>query len=98
MHEHIHILSDLHPSIALSDLLRDLKTASSRWLKQNRNFPYFIGWSDGYGAFTYSFSELEIKKRYVRNQREHHAKFNFLEEYRALLKEHNVIIDEKYFP
>ena len=52
LEEHIHILSDLHPSIALADYLRGIKTTSSIWLKGNRNFPQFEAWADGYAALT----------------------------------------------
>jgi REP element-mobilizing transposase RayT len=52
--DHIHILSDLHPSIALADYMRDIKTSSSIWLKQSTKFPAFEGWADGYAALTCS--------------------------------------------
>ena len=52
--DHIHIMSDLHPSICLSDYVKDIKVASSIWMKENGHFPAFEGWQDGYGAFTYS--------------------------------------------
>ena len=98
MEEHVHILSDLHPSIALADYVRDIKTSSSLWLKQNLNFPNFIGWADGYAALTYAFRDKEKIINYIINQQEHHKKVDFVEEYRKLLKEHGIKIDEKYFP
>ena len=55
MEEHIHILTDLHAGIALADFIRDIKTASSIWLKDSDYFPNFIGWADGYAALTYSY-------------------------------------------
>ncbi len=51
MEEHIHVLTDLHPGIALADFIRDIKTASSIWLKDSDYFPNFIGWADSYAAF-----------------------------------------------
>ena len=50
--DHIHIMSDLHPSICLSDYVKDIKVASSLWMKETGKFPLFEGWQDGYGAFT----------------------------------------------
>ncbi len=98
MEDHIHILSDLHPSIALADYLRDIKTASSLWLKAKTEFPHFEGWADGYGAFTYAKRDKEVIVNYIRNQREHHKITNFEDELRQLLKEHGVEVNEKYFP
>jgi putative transposase len=54
LEDHLHILSDLHPTIALSDYIRDIKTSSSIWLKQSGSFPEFKGWADGYAALTYA--------------------------------------------
>lgn len=97
MEEHIHILTDLKPTIALADFVRDIKTASSIWLKDSDDFPDFIGWADGYGAFTYSHWDKEKLINYVKNQQEHHNKESFEEEYRRLLVENGVEIDERYF-
>jgi len=93
-----HILSDLHPSISLADYMRDIKTASSIWLKQNANFPKFNSWAIGYAALTYAYRDKDVIINYIKNQQEHHKKSTFLEEYRSLLNEHNIRIDEKYFP
>jgi len=97
MEDHIHILSDLHPSIALADYLRDIKTASSIWLKECGKFPQFNGWADGYAAFTYAYSDKETVINYIKNQREHHKTTTFEEELRKLLIEHGVEINEKFF-
>ena len=96
--DHLHFLSDLHPTVALADFLRDIKTASSKWLKNHPGFPKFKGWADGYGAFTYAFRDKEMVSNYIKKQREHHKSENFMEEYRRLLKEHGVEIDERFFP
>jgi putative transposase len=98
MEDHIHLLSDLHPSIALSDYLRDIKTVTSLWLKQYGKFPAFEGWADGYGALTYSWQDKEMIVNYIKNQQEHHKIETFEEEYRRLLEEHGITIDERYFP
>ncbi len=57
MEGHIHIFSDLHPSILLADYIKDIKVSSSVWMKERGLFPNFKGWQDGYGTFTYSAKE-----------------------------------------
>lgn len=94
--DHIHILMDLHPTVALADLVKDIKVASSLHIKQNNLFPKFNGWQEGYGAFTYAISEKDRLIEYIRNQEEHHKQFSFRDEYIHLLKEHGVDFDEKY--
>ncbi len=98
MEEHVHMLSDLHPSIALADFVRDIKTASSIRLKETGHFPYFKGWADGYAALTYAYWDKEKIINYIKNQQEHHQKETFEEEYLRLLKEHNIEVDMKFFP
>lgn len=94
--EHLHLLSDLHPSIALADFVKEIKIASSIWLKQNNNFHNFEGWAEGYGAFTISHTDRDKIIEYIKNQKEHHRKETFIEEYRRLLKEFGIDYDEKY--
>lgn len=96
--DHVHILCDLHPSIALADLVRDIKTSTSIWLKQSGNFPQFDGWADGYAAFTYSFREKDKLINYIKNQQIHHKKSTFEQELRILLEEEGISIDERFFP
>lgn len=98
MEDHIHILSDLHPSIALADYVRDIKTASSIWLKQNNNIPNFSAWASGYAALTYSYRDKEKITTYIINQQEHHRKTSFNDELEKLLTEQGVEIDKKFFP
>jgi putative transposase len=96
--DHIHILCDLHPSIALADFMRDLKTASSLWIKQSGKFPEFSGWAEGYAALTYSYRDKNKIVRYIKNQQEHHRKKSFEKELKRLLEKQGVVIDERYFP
>ncbi len=98
MEDHLHILSDLHPSIALSDFIRDLKVSTSVWLKENSSFPNFKGWADGYAALTYAYRDRDTILNYIKNQQEHHKTTTFIEEYRKLLEEEGVVIDDRYFP
>ncbi len=98
MEDHIHILCDLHPSIALSDYLRDMKTSTSIWLKQSGKFSSFEGWADGYAALTYAWKDKELIINYIKNQQEHHKKETFEEELRRILEEHGVVVDERFFP
>ena len=98
MEEHVHMLTDLHPTVALSDFIKKIKTASSLWLKQNPRFPRFRGWSKGYAALTYSWKDKDTIIGYIINQREHYKKTLFLDEYRVLLLESGVKIDERVFP
>ena len=84
---HIHLLISLHPSVSLSDLVRDIKLSSSQWMKQNRDlFPLFTGWGKEYGAFTYALRDKEMVANYIRNQRTNHQKESFEDEYRKHLE------------
>ena len=96
MPDHIHIFSDLHPTLCLSDYVKSIKVSSNAWMKESGKFPLFDGWQDGYGAFTYSLKEKDIMIDYIKNQKEHHKKYMFLEEYRHLLNENGIEFDEKY--
>ena len=93
--DHIHIVTHIHPTVALSNLIKDIKVASSTF-NEDKLFPLFNGWQDGYGAFTYSISAKEALINYVKNQKEHHKTLSFKEEYIQLLKEHNIEFDEKH--
>lgn len=94
--DHLHIITSLHPSIALSSLVKDIKTGSSLHIKENHLFPGFTNWQEGYGAFTYSIDSLDNLIEYVKNQVEHHKKVTFKDEFIAMLKEHKIVFDEKY--
>ncbi|MBK9581677.1 MAG: IS200/IS605 family transposase [Saprospiraceae bacterium] len=94
--DHIHIVTHLHPTVSLSSLVKDIKLASSIYIKENNLFKDFINWQEGYGAFTYSIKEKDRLIEYVKNQEEHHRKKSFREEYVKLLDEHGIEFDEKY--
>ena len=101
--DHVHIVSHFHPTVALASLIKDIKIASSGFIKDNALFKHFVAWQEaclagrrGYGAFTYSFRDKDKLIEYVKNQEEHHKKITFKEEYIALLNEHGIEFDEKY--
>jgi REP element-mobilizing transposase RayT len=94
--DHIHIFCDLHPTIALADFIKDIKIASNLWMSGSGKFPDFIGWQDGYGAFTYSIREKDMISNYVKKQKVHHRKETFYHEFKRLLEENGVGFDERY--
>jgi putative transposase len=94
--DHIHIVTSLHPSIALANLVKDIKLGTTSFIKDKGVFPYFRGWQNGYSAFTYSIDAKSNLIEYVRNQEKHHEKKDFRDELIDLLKEHGVDFDEKY--
>ena len=94
--DHLHIVLHIHPSIALSSLVKDIKLSTSVHIKKINLFPKFRGWQDGYGAFTYSFKEKNNLVEYVRNQEVHHKTKTFKEEYIELLKAHGIDFEDKY--
>jgi putative transposase len=96
--DHLHILTDLHPSIALADFMREIKVSTSMWMKNSHAFPAFAGWAEGYGSFTCSYMDIGRLIDYIKNQQGHHRKKSFEEEYRTLLLESGISIDERYFP
>ena len=96
MEDHIHIFSDLHPSVARADYIKDIKVSSSLWMKENGKFPKFKNWQDSYGAFTYSIKEKDIIINYIKNQKEHHKSESFYEEFKRLLVDNKIEFDEKY--
>ena len=96
--DHVHSLLSLHPTVALADLLKDIKVASSIWVKDNKVFPNFVGWQEGYGAFTYSVRDEPELIAYLKRQEEHHRRVSFEEEYKKLLLDAGVKIDERFFP
>lgn len=93
---HIHILIGLKPNIALSDLVRDVKANSSRFINEKRFVKGKFSWQEGFGAFSYSHSQLDNVIRYIQNQEEHHKTNNFKDEYLRFLKKYEVDFDEKF--
>lgn len=90
MPDHIHIFIGLKPNKALSDLVRDVKANSSKFINQRQWLAGKFEWQEGFGAFSYSRSQLGNVVRYIDNQEEHHRKKTFKEEYLEFLKLYDV--------
>jgi putative transposase len=96
--DHLHILTNLHPSVALADLVKDIKVASALWIKEHGVFPGFSHWQDGYGAFTVSHRDRGAVIDYIKQQEEHHRTKSYLDELRELLAAHGMQLDEQHLP
>ena len=94
--DHIHILTSLHSTKCLANLIRDMKTSSTAWIKRENLYLKFPGWQSEYAAFTKSYSHKDDVINYIKNQEEHHKKETFIDELKRLLKEEGVDFDEKY--
>jgi len=94
--DHMHLLIGLRPDAALSELVRDIKANSSRFINEKRWVRGRFSWQEGFGAFSYSRSQLDTVIRYIRNQQKHHARKSFREEYGALLDRFGVVYDPRY--
>ncbi len=94
--DHVHILTHIHPTVALSTLVKEIKMGSHSFIEKNRLFPDFKNWQNGYGAFTYSSNALPNLMRYIENQELHHRGVQFEEEYVSLLEEQHVEYDAQY--
>jgi REP element-mobilizing transposase RayT len=96
MDDHIHIACSLSRTISVSNLVQELKQDSSKWTKtKNRKYADFA-WQNGYGVFSIGQSQLEDLKRYIANQREHHRRTTFQDEFRELLRRYNIEFEEQY--
>ena len=94
--DHVHILCSLSRLKTVSDLVRDVKSNSSGWLRSSVTGFHDFGWQSGYGAFSVSASQLPQLKEYIVNQRVHHAKMSFQDEFRTLLQKYAVEFNEQY--
>ena len=94
--DHIHILCMLSKKIALMNLLEEVKSHSSKWMKTKGTELKNFYWQNGYGAFSVNPTEIDKVITYIENQKEHHRKKTFQEEYRAFLKKYKVEYDEKF--
>ncbi len=96
MPDHIHFLIGLKPDCCLSDLIREVKKASNDFINEHRLTPAKFYWQEGFGAFSYSRSQIDIVAKYILNQKEHHKERTFKEEYLEFLKKYEIEYNEKY--
>jgi REP element-mobilizing transposase RayT len=96
MPDHLHIFIGLKPDQSISDLMQDIKGGSSKWINEKGFVNGKFEWQSGFGAFSYSDSQVDSVVRYIINQEEHHKKKTFIEEYTDFLEKFKVPYDEKY--
>ena len=94
--DHIHLLAHLPPAQAVSDMIREIKANSSKWLNTLSELKHRFEWQKGYGAFTVSYSLVESVQHYIQNQRKHHQTKTFEQEYIAFLELHQIEFNRKY--
>jgi len=94
--DHVHILFGLNPSVALSDIVRDVKNNSSKFINEKKWMKGHFEWQSGYGGFSYSRSQRPGIINYIENQEEHHKKNSFRSEYIDILKTFEIDFDEQY--
>lgn len=96
MPDHIHILIGMRPTQSISDLMKEVKQSSSLWINENKLTNTKFAWQEGYGAFSYSKSQIDNVIKYINNQEEHHKKKTFIEEYLEMLTKFEIEYDENY--
>ncbi len=96
MPDHIHLLVGMRPNQSVSDLMQDVKANASRWINEKQYLPKKFEWQEGYGAFSYSKSQIGNAARYIESQEEHHKRKTFREEYLEFLNEFEIDYNEQY--
>jgi putative transposase len=96
MPDHIHILAGMRPTQSISDIIKNVKSESSKWINENNFHDRSFRWQEGYGAFSYSESHVPGVIRYIQRQEQHHKKATFLDEYKKFLRAFNVDYEERY--
>jgi putative transposase len=96
MPDHVHIFLGMKPSISISDLVRDIKAGSSKFINDSKWINRKFNWQEGFGAFSYSRSHIDNVVKYILNQEEHHNKKTFREEYLDFLGKFEIEYDQKY--
>ena len=96
MPDHLHIFFGMRPTQSLSDLMQDIKGGSSQWINDQKFLKSRFEWQQGFGAFSYSKSQVSSVIAYIHNQENHHAKSTFLEEYKEFLKIFEIDYDDLY--
>jgi REP element-mobilizing transposase RayT len=96
MSDHLHFFIGMKPTCCLSDLVREVKKSSNEFIKERGFAPFRFQWQEGFGAFSYSHSSLDNVIRYIMNQKEHHKKQTFKDEYLTFLKNFAVEYKSEY--
>jgi len=96
MPDHVHLLFGLIPNQSLSDLMKIVKSKSSKWINENHIKKAKFSWQAGYGAFSYSKSQVPTVIQYIQDQEFHHLNKSFVEEYEDFLKTMDILYDPKY--
>ena len=96
MQDHIHFLIGMKPSCCLSDLVREIKKSTNEFINERKFSKHKFQWQEGYGAFSYSHSALDNVIQYITNQKEHHRKQSFKDEYNDFLKKFQVEFKDEY--
>ena len=96
MPDHIHIFIGMRPVQSISSLVQNVKSESSKWIKENKFCRSSFAWQEGFGAFSYSKAHVDDVIRYIQNQEAHHGSLTYVEELMDLLEEHGIDYDEKY--
>ncbi|OFY87470.1 MAG: transposase [Bacteroidetes bacterium RIFCSPLOWO2_12_FULL_31_6] len=96
MPDHLHFFISMKPSCCLSDLVREIKKSSNDFIKEKKFTKFKFQWQEGYGAFSYSHSNLDSVIKYIVNQKEHHSNKTFKEEYMEFLKKFEIEFKEEY--
>jgi len=94
--DHVHLLVGIRPTMCISDLVRDVKNNSSRFINEQKFLRGKFAWQEGYGAFSYAHSQLDQVYQYIASQEEHHSKKTFKEEYLDFLQRFEVDFNEAY--
>jgi putative transposase len=94
--DHVHVFVGLKPSMCILDLIRDIKNNSTNFINEQKFLNQPFSWQEGYGAFSYSHSQIENVYQYILNQEEHHKKKTFKEEYIDFLEKFEIEYNEKY--
>ena len=94
--DHTHILIGLDPKISISEITRSIKASSSKWINKSNWFDGVFRWQEGFGAFSYSRSQIESVANYIKTQASHHKTKSFKDEYLALLKKFDIDYNEAY--
>ena len=94
--DHLHVFVGMHPTDSPSNLMKELKGYSSKWINENQLVPGRFQWQEGFSAFSYGRSQIDAVYQYVMKQKEHHRVKTFLEEYVEMLQKFDIEYDERY--